>query len=268
MPRVGAVVDPAWTPKCRRPALCRVRYCSASGKIADRRPHDRVDCCSVRSADAENRIPEPNCNSSGWIRTIDLTIMSRAPWCEGRARAGAGSGEIHARRPFRRNLWLPGSSARIHVRGPVVDPEKRGCSWARGADLDGARAHLLSLIDPRSRGTVGLLSRGSQVRILPGASAGRSRDREIPAKGDPLSSGGQALGEKRRHSAPLTNFEVASWSHFAADRRPAKGIPNSRVAQTRAVCEAPPASPRISTVACQSDSVSGSRAWLRARGLA
>jgi hypothetical protein len=185
MPRVGAVVDPAWTPKCRRPALCRVRYCSASGKIADRRPHDRVDCCSVRSADAENRIPEPNCNSSGWIRTIDLTIMSRAPWCEGRARAGAGSGEIHARRPFRRNLWLPGSSARIHVRGPVVDPEKRGCSWARGADLDGARAHLLSLIDPRSRGTVGLLSRGSQVRILPGASAGRSRDREIPAKGDP-----------------------------------------------------------------------------------
>jgi hypothetical protein len=113
------------------------------------------------------------------------------------------------------------------------------------------------------------LSRGSQVRILPGASAEVSEIVKIPAnEADQLSGGGQALGEKRRHSAPLTNFEVASWSHFAADRRPAKGFPNSRVAQTRAVCEAPSASPRTSTFACQPDSVSGSRAWLRARRLA
>src|SRR5215217_5752428 len=39
---------------------CRVRYRSASGKTADRRPHDRVDCCFVPCADAENRIPERN----------------------------------------------------------------------------------------------------------------------------------------------------------------------------------------------------------------
>jgi hypothetical protein len=36
------------------------------------------DCGSTVRATARNRIPLRNCDSSGWIRTTGLTIMSRA----------------------------------------------------------------------------------------------------------------------------------------------------------------------------------------------
>jgi hypothetical protein len=58
------------------------------------------------------------------MRGSDLTIMSRAPPCEGRARAAIGGQEIPARRQFCGSACLPGVSARIRPRGPVVDPRR------------------------------------------------------------------------------------------------------------------------------------------------
>ena len=45
---------------------------------------DRVDCGHTRSnGPPRNRIPLHNWHSSGWIRTMDLTIMSRAQAANG-----------------------------------------------------------------------------------------------------------------------------------------------------------------------------------------
>ena len=57
---VGAVVDAGWTREGPVAGRFRVRYRSASGKAADRRAHDRVDCCPVPLPPPRNGIPEPN----------------------------------------------------------------------------------------------------------------------------------------------------------------------------------------------------------------
>jgi hypothetical protein len=59
-------------------------------------------------------------------RRTDLTIMSRAPPCERRTRAGTGGREIPAKRPVQQVAGLPGAAARFRARGPVVDPRRGG----------------------------------------------------------------------------------------------------------------------------------------------
>jgi hypothetical protein len=73
--------------------------------------------------------------------------MSRAPPCEGRAKAGIGGHEIPARLPFCGSACLPGVSARIRAGGPVVDP-RRGAPtpaaaprWARTGTTRAERRH-------------------------------------------------------------------------------------------------------------------------------
>ena len=132
--RVGAGGGPWWTPEAARGGWCRVRSCSASGKAADRRPHDRVDCCSVPTADAEKPHSRAEPHSSGWIRTIDLMIMSRAPPCEG----GQGSGEI-----------LQGDRF-AEAGGCRVDPPVVTLVGPARSRPGGARVHAA----PRTRGSV------------------------------------------------------------------------------------------------------------------
>jgi integrase len=52
---------------------------------------------SAQETRSGGKMPANPRNSSGWIRTSDLTIMSRAPPYEGRARAATGGGEAPAR---------------------------------------------------------------------------------------------------------------------------------------------------------------------------
>jgi len=99
------------------------------------------------STTARNRIPLRNWHSSGWIRTTDLTIMSRAPPREGRAQAGIGEQEIPARRQFCGSACLPGVSARIRPGGPVVDPR-------RGALTQGAAPKSPGRGPPRRSGAM------------------------------------------------------------------------------------------------------------------
>jgi hypothetical protein len=69
-------------------------------------------------------------SSSAWIRTRDLTIMSRAPPYEGRAQVGTRGKEIPAERPVPEGVGWPGAVACSRARGPVVDPAamRRECA--------------------------------------------------------------------------------------------------------------------------------------------
>jgi hypothetical protein len=99
--RVGRGPDREGPSRTRRPP----------GRACGRRPSNRLDA----------RPPGNACNSgdsSGWIRTTGLTIMSRAPPYKGRGQAGTAGREIPARRPFRRTSWSPGGFARIQAGGP------------------------------------------------------------------------------------------------------------------------------------------------------
>jgi hypothetical protein len=87
------------------------------------------------STTARSRIPLRDRDSSGWIRTTDLTIMSHAPPCEGRAQAGIGGHEIPARRQFCGSACLPGVSARIRPGGRVVDPRRGALTQARRTEI-------------------------------------------------------------------------------------------------------------------------------------
>jgi hypothetical protein len=102
----------------------RSRYAPGKAPSDDR----TTECTAARHlpANARNRIPLRNRYSSGWIRTTDLTIMSRAPPCKGRVRAGTAGGKTPARRTFRGSSQSPGGTVRAHTGGPVVDPRRGG----------------------------------------------------------------------------------------------------------------------------------------------
>jgi hypothetical protein len=69
-------------------------------------PTERI-CCSVPSADGEKPRLQPERHSSVWIRTIDLTIMSRAPRYEG-ATSRALKVQKPCMRAFRLELGVAG----------------------------------------------------------------------------------------------------------------------------------------------------------------
>jgi hypothetical protein len=82
-------------------------------------------------------------DSSAWIRTRDLTIMSRAPPCKGRVQAGTRGREVPARRPFLRNSGGRVDAPVFTLEDPVVDPG-RGDAKARQAGRWAAAAPKVS----------------------------------------------------------------------------------------------------------------------------
>jgi hypothetical protein len=117
----GPVVDP------RRVNQARGAEPAPAMRLGTRRLDDRTtEWTAARHVPttARNRIPLRNRDSSGWIRTIDLTIMSRAPPCERRTHPGTSRRVIPAKQGFRRSSPLTGVPARVRAGGPVVDPRE------------------------------------------------------------------------------------------------------------------------------------------------
>jgi hypothetical protein len=86
--------------------------------------------------------------------------------------------------------------------------------WLGGADWGRERLIVVRRSRLRWTLTAGLLSRGSQVRVLPGALGESRRLCEIACKrriSEPASIG--MNGDMVRRSAPPRALEVASWSH-------------------------------------------------------
>jgi hypothetical protein len=111
---------------------------------------------------------------------------------------------------------------RFREPGPVL-------AWA-GSVLHGRR--VVEVARAPASVTVGLLSRGSQVRVLPGAPSEIRRGREKPCKSrNPSLARPRVNGKRMRRSAPPTIVQVASWSHPGGVR--------SRVGRSSAHQDAP-----------------------------
>jgi hypothetical protein len=145
---------------------------------------------------------------------------------DGIARAG--------RKPFeeqRTSRWCRSTRPRLpdgaRRSAPSIrkHPTARGLSGNSSIRLAACQAINVTARRTALPSTVDLLSRGSQVRILPGALASEGEAMKIPAnRDDQASSQAAGNGEKRRGSAPLPTFEVASWSHVARKRRSNKAL--------------------------------------------
>jgi hypothetical protein len=141
----GPVVDP------RRVNQARGAESVPGMRLGKRRLDDRTtEWTAARHlpTNARNRIPLRNRNSSAWIRTRDLTIMSRAPPCERRTQAGRGGGEIPAKRPVQQDAGLPGGPARFRARGPVVDPGRGGAKDLQAGRWAGLAAKVSGDLAP------------------------------------------------------------------------------------------------------------------------
>jgi hypothetical protein len=98
------------------PASEPARCSPGPRRRADLRPHDNVDCGTAVPVDRRRLIPLRNSDSSAWIRTRDLTIMSRAPACEWRisvvTRGGESPANGRTHRPVSRRVQ-PGVLTRV-----------------------------------------------------------------------------------------------------------------------------------------------------------
>ena len=93
-----------------------------SSPVLQRRPHHLTR--PPHRMQLKSRSRGATTHSSAWIRTRDLTIMSRAPPCERRTQAGTSRRVIPAKQTFRRGPALTGAPARVRAGGPSVDPRE------------------------------------------------------------------------------------------------------------------------------------------------
>jgi hypothetical protein len=200
-PSKGSVTRAAWTPF----PLCAW---DNGVSMTARQSGLRLD---ISGRPPETRIPLRNCDSSGWIRTTDLTIMSCARGCEPRRRAAPQAHENAGTRGYRERaacarltgvvLWR-----RRLVDAGAADDNDRDCRHGRGHSM--ARPMRLS---PSS------WSRRSRVRV-PSAHPSSAHARSPPRLRAQLNNAAKRLAPTWTVCSPSSSPVAADSAAIVCER--------------------------------------------------